>query len=323
MPLMGYPGLGLTESTVKQNQFNHTVQFQSLSRLYDRFRPDAAMFLMDLSVEASGLGLAVRFPLDDTPTVEGHPVKSTDDLRVYRNVDILADGRVMVYLEVIRHMRAGLPVPVGAFVTGPFTLAALMMDANQLAMNVVLDPDLCHEALQFAANTVVRYGRALLDAGADFIMVLDPAAVMLGPDQYARFAGAYTREVVGLLSDTEIILHICGDTNHIIDAMVDTGAAGLSLDHPMDMPRVAERVGPQVTLIGNIDPVRVLHGTPEEVRAMSADLLSRMQVHPNFVLSTGCDLPQDTPLANLDALVDTGRAWATRSQAGALAQAAT
>lgn len=309
MPLMGYPGLGLTGSTVKQNQFNHTVQFQSLARLFDRFRPDAMMFLMDLSVEASGLGLPVRFPLDNTPTIEGHPVQAAEDLRRYRNIDILADGRVMVYLEVMRHMRAGLPVPVGAFVTGPFTLAGLMMDANELAMNVVLDPDLCHEVLQFATNTVVRYAGALLEAGADFIMVLDPTAVMMGPAQYAEFAGAYTRQIVGLLDQAEVILHICGDTRHIIDLMVETGVSGLSLDHPMDMGQVARRVGHDVTLVGNIDPVRLLHGTPTEIEVRTADLLDTVREHPGFVLSSGCDLPQDTPMANIRALMDTGRAW--------------
>ena len=44
VPLFGYSGLQLTGATIKQNQFNHLVQFRSLSRLYDRFRPDAMFF---------------------------------------------------------------------------------------------------------------------------------------------------------------------------------------------------------------------------------------------------------------------------------------
>ena len=88
VPLMGYPGLQLTKTTMKQNQFNHIVQFQSLSRLYDRFQPDAMFFMMDLSVEASALGLAVRFPLEETPSVEHHPVNTREDLDKFSKIEI-------------------------------------------------------------------------------------------------------------------------------------------------------------------------------------------------------------------------------------------
>ncbi len=320
-PLLGYPGLNLTRTSVKQNQFNHAVQYQTVARLYETFRPDAMLFLMDLSVEASALGLPVRFPLDETPTVEAHPVKSRDDLDRFRRIDILADGRVMVYLEVMGHMRAGLPVPVGAYVTGPFTLAGLMMDATQLAMDVVLEPDLCQEVLEFAAATVTRYARALVDQGADFIVILDPTAVMLGPQYYSRFAGAYAREVIGLLDDVEVILHICGDTSHLLDDMAATGAAGLSLDHPMDLAAVARQLGPQALLVGNLDPVRMLTAGPAAIAEETQALLGAVASHPRFVLSSGCDLPQDTPLATVDAFMQAGRRWAVPTSARLAARA--
>ena len=83
-PLMGYPGLQLTASTVKQNQFNWDLQRRTLVALYERYQPDAMFFLMDLSVEVSALGLLVRFPLHETPSVEEHPVRSVEDLDAHR-----------------------------------------------------------------------------------------------------------------------------------------------------------------------------------------------------------------------------------------------
>ncbi len=309
MPLMGYPGLNLTGSTVKQNQFNHRVQYQTISRLYDRFGADAALFLMDLSVEASALGLPVRFPLDETPTVEGHRLESIAELEKYRDIDVLSDGRVMVYLEVMRHMQVGLPLPVGAYVTGPFTLAGLIMDANNLAMKIVLDPELVHSVLKFTTQIVYRYAEALMCAGADFIMILDPTAVMLGPAHYREFAGAYVRELAGLLNDIEVILHICGNTNHIIADMAKTGVAGLSLDSVMDFAEVAATIGPDVLLIGNVDPVALLQRTPDVVQAQTLRVLEQTANHQPFILSTGCDLPQDVPFENIQALMDSGHAW--------------
>ena len=319
MPLMGYPGLNYTGSTVKQNQFNHAAQYKTISRLYDRFRPDAMMFLMDLSVEASALGLPVRFPLDETPTVECRSLESADCLQTYRNIDVLADARVMVYLEVIRHMRAGLPVPVGGYVTGPFTLAGLIMDANDLAMKTMLDPDLCHDVLEFATGVVVRYTEGLRDAGADFVMILDPTAVMLGPSQFSEFAGAYVRELTGLVNDVEVILHICGNTSHILDDMAHTGVVGLSLDSDMDFAEAARVVGPDMLLIGNVSPVEMLLNSPEAITAQTNAVLGATADHPPFLLSTGCDLPQDVPMRNIRALMDAGREWRRAQEPAAIA----
>ncbi|MCD6359593.1 MAG: uroporphyrinogen decarboxylase family protein [Armatimonadetes bacterium] len=308
-PLMGYPGLQLTASTVKQNQFNWDLQRRTLVALYERFQPDAMFFLMDLSVEVSALGLLVRFPLHETPSVEEHPVRSVEDLDAHRHLDVLADGRALVYLKVVEALREELPVPVGAYVTGPFTLAALMMGANDMALNVVMQPDLCHATLELAGSVVARYARALADHGADSIMVLDPTAVMLGPDHYQQFAGIYCRRLIEELRGVEVILHICGDTGHILEAMLHTGAAGLSVDHPMDLAEVARRVGPDTLIMGNVDPVRMLNQSPETVAQDARRALQAAADHPAFILSSGCDVPPDTPQQNIEAFMNEGRNW--------------
>ena len=309
VPLMGYPGLNLTDSTVKQNQFNWDLQSRSLEALYERFEPDAMFLLMDLSVEVSALGLLVRFPLHETPSVEEHPIRSAEDLDHYRRIDVLADGRAIVCLKVIEAMRARLPVPACAFVTGPFTMAGLMMGASAMAMNVMVQPDLCHAALELATDIAVRYARGLVEAGADSVMVLDPSAVMVGPDHYREFAGAYCARLIQELAGVEVILHICGDTGHLLEEMVATGAAGLSVDHPMDLGQVAETVGPEALIIGNVDPVRILHESAETVAEDTRRALTSAAGHEMFILSSGCDLPQDVPEENIDAFMREGRDW--------------
>ena len=311
VPLMGYPGLNLTASTVKQNQFNWELQRRSMVALYERFEPDAMYLLMDLSVEVSALGLFVRFPLHETPSVEDHPIRSIEDLEHHRQIDVLADGRAIVYLKVVEAMRAQLPVPTCAFVTGPFTMAGLMMGASEMAMNVVMQPDLCHATLDMATDVAVRYARGLVEAGADSIMVLDPSAVMIGPDHYREFAGAYCARLIEELAGVEVILHICGDVGHLLEGMVATGAKGLSVDYPMDMGQVGEVVGPEILVIGNVDPVRILHESPETVARDTRRALTSVAEHEMFILSSGCDLPQDVPAENIDAFMREGRNWSS------------
>jgi len=309
VPLMGYPGLQLTKTTIKQNQFNHIVQFQSLSRLYDRFQPDGMFFMMDLSVEASALGLPVRFPLEETPSVESHPVKAREDLDAFRKIDVLGDGRVLVFIETLHHMRSAFPCPVGAYVIGPLTLAGLLIGANELAMKSIVEPEFFRETVEFAYQVVMRYARALKEAGADMIMVLEPTAVIFGPNQFRNNLSSLYREMVGIFDDIEIILHVCGDSTHLLKVMADTGVAGLSLDSMVDFKKAVEIAGSQVMLIGNVSPVEMLSTSPSEVYIQTAELLDQTQNHPRFVLSTGCDLPQDVPLENIDAFMKAGKDW--------------
>lgn len=309
VPLMGYPGLQLTKTTIKQNQFNHIVQFQSLSRLYDRFQPDAMFFMMDLSVEASALGLAVRFPLEETPSVEHHPVKTHEDLRRFGKIDILGDGRVLVFIETIHHMRSAFPCPVGAYVIGPLSLAGLLIGANELAIKSLIEPELFRETIEFSYQVVIRYMQALRDAGADMIMVLEPTAVIFGPAQFRQSLTSLYREMVGIFDDIEIILHVCGDSTHLLKVMADTGVAGLSLDSMVDLKKAAEIVGSQVMLIGNLSPIEILTANPNEVYIQTMEILDKTKNHPPFVLSTGCDLPQDVPFENIDAFFKAGKDW--------------
>ena len=308
-PLLGYPGAHLTNSSLKQNEFNPALHAATISRVVERFAPDAVFFMMDLSLEAGALGLPVRYPLFESPTVEEHPVKQVSDLDKLRVVDPLEDARIRGYIRVMELMSRLISIPRAAYVTGPFTLAGLLMGASDIAMATITDPSLVHQVVQFCQDICTRYARALTEAGADIIVILEPTATFLSPQAFAEFCGAYVREVIaspGVAGNA--VLHICGDTWHILREMCATGACALSLDSPVDFPTAASRVDPEVILIGNIDPVGVMvQQSPHDVACATRELLDSMTRYDNFVLSTGCDLPYETPHANIDAFMDEGR----------------
>ena len=75
---------------------------------------------------------------------------------------------------------------------------------------------------------------------------------------------------------------------------------------PMDIASALAKVPADVVLCGNLDPVAVfLQSPPADVAAKAAQLLSVTRAHRNFVISSGCDVPPASPLANLDAFYET------------------
>ncbi len=308
-PLLGYPGAKLTGSSLKQNEFNPALHAKTMDRIAARFAPDAVFFMMDLSLEAGALGLPVRYPLYESPSVEEHPIREVSDLDALRVLDPLDDARLAGYIKTMELMKRSISVPCAAYVAGPFTLAGLLMGASDIAMATITDPELVHEIVRFAQDICIRYSRALTEAGADMIVVLEPTATFLSPRSFATFCGTYVREVFEAPGMADMmVLHICGDTTHILREMCATGAHGLSLDAPVNMRAAAGVVDPDVVLIGNVDPVGVmLHRDAAGVAQAVRELLDTMSGIENFILSTGCDLPYETPHENIDAFMSEGR----------------
>jgi uroporphyrinogen decarboxylase len=60
--------------------------------------------------------------------------------------------------------------------------------------------------------------------------------------------------------------------------------------------------------MGNIDPAGTLRmGTKEKVEEETNALLSKCAKYPNFVLSSGCDIPHATPWENIDAFFNASK----------------
>jgi methylmalonyl-CoA mutase cobalamin-binding domain/chain len=109
------------------------------------------------------------------------------------------------------------------------------------------------------------------------------------------------------------VLHVCGDTTCLTENFVATGAQALSLDSKVDLTYTMEIVPDDVVIIGNIDPVMMSKADPARVRRETEHLLQKTQNRPNFVLSTGCLLPPNTPVANIDAFMSTARTFPRRN----------
>lgn len=315
-PLVGFPGLNMTNGTIKLAQQNYGEHFRLIRAVAETFKPDVVFPLMDLSVEANALGRYTLFPRTESATV----VKDTfslDDLAAYEHINISFDTRLLGYVETVKLMSIGLPDTIlkGAYVTGPYSLAALIMGADEAAMATLLHPDDLEVVCQFTTKKIRQYVQLLIAAGAQVICILEPSAVMLGPDHFWRFSAAYVRHIIESCRYTGVgtIYHTCGNTMHLANKMAESGVDAISLDSPaagVDLPAVAKNLSREVIIMGNVNPTgNILLGRPDEVKSELMELMKRMEPYSDFILSTGCDLPQETPLANIHAFMEAGRGY--------------
>ncbi|MBN1154914.1 uroporphyrinogen decarboxylase family protein [candidate division KSB1 bacterium] len=313
---MGFPGLGIANTNVKLAQQNYGVHYRVLKSLADRYHPDAMFPLMDLSVEANALGRYTVFPVADSATVVKDHFEIAQ-LTMQRQINISYDTRLQGYVETMKLMNIGLPGDIikGAYVTGPYSLAGLIMGADEAAMATILEPEKLTELCEFTTEKIQEYVQLLIGADAQVICILEPSAVMLGPDQFEQFSSSYVKHITNLCKYTNVatVYHTCGNTMHLIEKMAESGVDAISLDSPeagVDLPTVAKRLDDSVVIMGNINPTgSILFSKPEDVERDVKSLLESMAPYPNFIVSTGCDLPQETPLENIEAFIRTARAY--------------
>ena len=191
IPLMGAPGCVLTGTTLKQNLTNADIQYRSLSALLHRYEPDGLFLFMDLTVEAECLGLPLMFPDNDNPSVAIHPVKDLEMLESIKRDWKGIGGRMPVFLETMEKLAKSCKVTKGGYVIGPLTLAGELIGVSDFALASIENEELVLQAVEFALGVVTEYSRALLDAGADVIAVLEPTAVIFSPKQFRKLCAEY------------------------------------------------------------------------------------------------------------------------------------
>ncbi len=308
-PLMGMPGIQLTNTTIKQNLEDVDTQFETIEKLKEKFEPDIIFPLMDLSVEAEALGLEIKKPDNESYSVKEHPIKNSEDLKQLSIPD-LENSRLSVFIKVVEKMKKNLgDTLIVAYVIGPYSLAGLLSGTEDTAMNTIMQPEFLHETLEFTTKVIDDYGKAMIKAGADGVCILEPAGVLLSPQTYEEFSGNYVKKLKQSW-ESLVFLHICGNTTNIIPKMVDTGCDGLSIDAPVDLVGVKNLIPDDVLVIGNVNPVATIaYGSREDVEKESTALIEGMKDRKNYVLSSGCDIPADAKLDNIHAMIDVARRY--------------
>jgi uroporphyrinogen decarboxylase len=308
IPLLGAPGITLSKTTLRENLTNSEVQYKTLSMLIDKFSPDGIFPMMDLTVEIEALGSETNFPENANPSVAKPLIKNREDLKILKGNWQGISGRMKVFIEVMEKIAKKYSIIKGGYVIGPFTMAGELMGANDIAMQAMLNPELVAELVNFSLEVISEYANALFNAGADAIAVLEPLAVILSSKKYKEFSLYPFKKLVSNLNNKPLILHICGNTNHLIKSMLDSGAVGLSLDSVINFEELKKIIPQEITLMGNLNPVKIfLQSTPDQVAEATKSLKESMKDTKNFILSSGCDIPLDTPLKNIEAFMKAAR----------------
>ncbi|NMB70534.1 MAG: methylcobamide--CoM methyltransferase [Bacteroidales bacterium] len=304
IPILTHPGIQLIGRKVSEAVTDGYIHYCAIKRLQEEFPSAAATTIMDLTVEAEAFGCQVRMEENEIPSVALPVINKEEDIQAMK-IPSLLNGRIPEYLKAMQLAAEHIiDRPVLGGCIGPFSLAGRLMGMTEIMTEMFLNPDMVFLLLEKCTLFLIRYAEAVKETGVHGIIMAEPAAGLLSADQCDAFSSSFIRRIVRSVQDENFlfILHNCGNTGHCTASMVETGAGALHFGNAIDLQKAISEVPDHILVLGNLDPVTdFCMATPEEMLERTLKLLEKVGKNKNFILSSGCDVPPQAPLANIRA----------------------
>ncbi len=305
VPVLSFPSIQLMGITVKDLISDSDTQATGMKMIAERCNTAAAVSLMDLSVEAEAFGAEIRFTDDEVPNVIGALVEDVEAAEALQ-VPQVGAGRTGLYIEASKKaLELITDRPVLAGTIGPFSLAGRLAGMANIIVLCRRNPQLVQMLLEKTTAFLVDYIKAYKAAGAHGVVIAEPAAGLLAPAALSKFSAVYCKKIVDAVQDDTfmVVYHNCGQSvTKSVPEMLSIGAAAYHFGDAGDIVAMLPQFPADVLVLGNVDPVRYFFsGTPESVREATLSLMAKCTQYPNFIISSGCDIPPTAPWANIDA----------------------
>ena len=278
-----------------------------------RFGYDAVFSVMDVNVETEAAGSSLRFRPNQYPTVDRHAMSKESDWSELPVPDPQQAGRMPEMLKalgILRH-EIGDEVLIVGCVMGPFTLTTQLLGMETALYLAIDDCPRLERLMDFATETIIRFGLAQLQSGAHLPVVFDPSAspAVIPPQFFREFELPRLRRIFQAMTQAGAAanwLHIAGPVKAILPYYPQAGVGIANFDYCVSADE-AQTLLPTTCLDGNIRPLAFVDETPADIEANAVSLLQSFRDRGGFILSSGCEIPPESSPQNIAAMVDAAR----------------
>ena len=268
----------------------------------DRFALDAAILFSDILTIPDAMGLGLHFVEGEGPRFE-RPLQNEEDINSLQVPDM---SKLRYVFDAVTSIRRALngSVPLIGFSGSPFTLACYMVegrgsrDFRHLKTMMYRRPDLLQRILQINAQTVTEYLNEQIAAGAQAVQIFDTWGGILSDAAFKRYDLPYLQQVVSGLnrraenSQVPVVIFTKGG-GLWLEQLAQSGADALGTDWTVNLQQARQRVGTQVALQGNLDPL-ALFGSQDCLELEIERLLAEYGHGSGHVFNLGHGINQYT-----------------------------
>ncbi len=283
----------------------------------EKYDLDGVLIDFDTSTLAAAVGVPVDDPIDEPSRCSGALLDSLENVDELEKIDISGNERVQIWLETSRLVKEYFGDNI--FVRGncdqlPFSLASMIRSSEAWMLDILLDEENSFKLLEYCTDISGQFIHLMAETGVDMVSNGDSPAgpEMISPEMYRKYALPFEKKIVDIAHELNLpyTLHICGNTDSILNDMVQTRADAFELDYKTNINKIHEICKDNITLLGNIDPSGIIAlGNADKVEEKALELLSVYNDSPRFIMNAGCAIPPMTPSENIERLVKVTRSF--------------
>lgn len=302
--------------TMKQFKNDPRVIADSFISSVEKYKYDGIMIDVDTVTLAGAVGVPVDFPEDQPARTHEGCLENLEDIKSLKPPGIEQYKFIRIWLEAVRLLKEYFKDEIyirGNCDQAPFSLASMMRGAQNWMLDLMMaEEGRIIELLEYCTEATSQFLKLMAQTGCDMLSNGDSPAGpdMISPDMYEKYAFPFEKKIVEVAHKANLpyTLHICGNTDLILNKMLETGIDAIELDYKTDIKKIFNIYHNKAVLIGNIDPSGVLAlGTVEDVSKKTLELLEIYKDSNRFILNAGCAIPAETPSDNLKAMIRVAR----------------
>ena len=272
-----------------------------------RFGLDAAILFSDILIVPHAMGQDLSFGVGEGPRL----VPALLD-GVFADLTPAPERFAPIY-DTVRLVKTALSpaTTLIGFAGSPWTVATYMVAGqgskdHEIARRLAYrDASAFGSLIDRIVAVTVDYLSGQIDAGAQTVQLFDSWSGSLAPAEFERWVIAPTAAIVGRLMvrhpDVPIIGFPKGAGAKLAAYAAETGVDAVGLDETVDPAWADAMLPPGMPVQGNIDPLALIAGG-EALSSSIARLRAAFDERPH-ILNLGHGILQDTPIANVEALL--------------------
>lgn len=264
----------------------------------DVLNVDAAILFSDIMIPLEGMGCKVEF----------NPGPVMDPIRTHADVEKLRickpEEDVPYVLDAVRLIKKELngKVPLIGFSGAPFTLAAYMVEGKgsrefaNFKRLMFAETETFNLLMEKVSDTVIAYLNAQAAAGAQALQIFDTWGGILSPADYAKYVLPHSKRIIASLDKSVPVIHFVKGAGLMLDLVKQAGGDVLGLDWHIDIADAIEKIGPNFSVQGNMDPAYMF--APEALaKKTAAEIVEKGKKARGHVFNLGHGI---MPMASVD-----------------------
>jgi len=307
--VLGAYGGKLTNTDLKTLYSDSSAYVAGQVALQKEIGLDLVMTAFDYTLISEAFGGEVAWFSDQAPNMKRPAVRSAAAALSLPLPNPKQTARLPIILDATRKLSALFKeqVPIISVLPGPCIMPVMLIGIEQWMETVLFDQELAQKLLEHTAPFYVAWANALLDAGADCLVATEG---MASSDIATRdiFVGQFLSHLKSIfvqINGPKVLHHSGGRLNHVLDLLPGLeGLVGITVSSKDDLTEARKLIGPDLTLIGNLDNLTLPTVSAEEVYELSMVRLREAAPGGHYILcNSAADIPLTTPPENLRAML--------------------